>query len=90
MYLLRNGKIHGKETVESSQVAQIGRTILVIGIFISIIGILLIMSSKIPWLGKLPGDILIKKKNFTFYFPLATGVLLSILLSLLFYFMGRK
>jgi len=39
---------------------------------------------KIPWIGKLPGDILIKKEKFTFYFPLTTSILISIILTLLF------
>lgn len=76
--------------MESAPIIQIGKTVLAIGIFISIIGILLILLSKIPWLGKLPGDILVKKKDFTFYFPLATSILLSIILSLIFYFMGKR
>ena len=45
---------------------------------------------KIPYLGKLPGDILIQKKNFTFYFPLATSVLISIILSLVFWLWSRR
>lgn len=69
---------------------QIGKTLLVIGIVLSLIGFFLILSGKLPWFGKLPGDIIIKKKNFTFYFPLATSILLSIILSLLFCFLGRK
>jgi len=76
--------------MESTPLVQVGRVVLAIGIFLSIIGILLILSSKVPWLGRLPGDILVKKKNFTFYFPLATSILLSILLSLILYFMGKK
>ncbi|MFH1783124.1 MAG: DUF2905 domain-containing protein [Candidatus Omnitrophota bacterium] len=45
---------------------------------------------KIPWLGRLPGDILIKKDNFTFYFPLTTSILISVILTLIFIFIGRK
>ncbi|HEX68501.1 MAG TPA: DUF2905 domain-containing protein, partial [bacterium] len=45
---------------------------------------------KIPGFGKLPGDILIKKKNFTFYFPLATCLILSILLTLILNLIFRK
>ncbi len=45
---------------------------------------------KIPYLGKLPGDILIQKKNFTFYFPLATSILISIILSLIFWLWPRR
>jgi len=52
---------------------------------ILIIGILFYFFDKIPLLGKLPGDIMIKKKNFTIYFPLATSILLSLFLSLILY-----
>ncbi len=62
----------------------IGKLLIFLGIFIILIGLLLMAGDKIPWLGRLPGDILIKKKNFTFYFPLATSILISIILTLLF------
>lgn len=58
---------------------------MIAGGFILIIGILFYFFDKIPLLGKLPGDILIKKKNFTIYFPLATSILLSLFLSLILY-----
>lgn len=45
--------------------------------------------SRIPFLGKLPGDILIQKKNFTFYFPLATSIIVSVVLSLILYLISR-
>jgi hypothetical protein len=53
------------------------------------IGILLVLAPKIPWLGKLPGDILVKKDNFHFYFPLTTCIIISIVLTLLFYLFRR-
>jgi len=68
----------------------IGKFLIVLGFIIAAIGGLLLLSGKIPWIGRLPGDILIQKKNFTFYFPLATGLLLSILLTLLFWLLGKR
>ncbi len=56
---------------------------LILGAVFFAIGLLLLVSPKIPWLGRLPGDILIRKKNFTFYFPLATSIILSIILTIL-------
>jgi hypothetical protein len=56
-----------------------------IGIILVAIGAVLYFIKGIPFLGKLPGDILIQKKNFTFYFPLATSLLFSLVLTLLFY-----
>jgi len=51
-----------------------------------LLGLLLSFSGKIPYLGQLPGDILVKKKNFSFYFPLTTCIILSIVLTALVYF----
>lgn len=64
---------------------QIGKLLMIAGGTILIIGILFYFFDKIPLLGKLPGDIMIKKKNFTIYFPLATSILLSLFLSLILY-----
>ena len=69
---------------------HIGKALLVTGAVIALLGALLMLSGRIPWLGRLPGDILIEKKNFTFYFPLATSILISLLLTLLFWLFGRR
>jgi hypothetical protein len=63
----------------------LGKVLIIIGLAIAGVGILLVLTPKIPWLGKLPGDILIKKDNFRFYFPLATCLIISLILTLLFY-----
>ncbi len=60
---------------------MIGKTFILIGILFIIIGIAVVLSGKIPWLGKLPGDIYIKRDNFTFYFPIVTCILISIILT---------
>jgi ribose/xylose/arabinose/galactoside ABC-type transport system permease subunit len=71
---------------------NIAKLLITIGILIAALGVLLLLfrNSGIPFLGKLPGDIVIQKKNFTFYFPIATSILVSIILSLVFYFLSRK
>jgi uncharacterized protein HemY len=71
---------------------HIAKLLIVFGIIIAVMGALLLLfrNSGIPFLGKLPGDILIQRKNFTFYFPVATSIILSIILTLIFYFLGRK
>ena len=68
----------------------LGKMLILLGVFIILIGIFLLIGDRIPWLGRLPGDIIIKKKNFTFYFPLATSILISIILTLIFTFLSRK
>ena len=62
----------------------LGKMLILLGAFIVVLGLFLLIGEKIPFLGKLPGDILIKREKFTFYFPLATSVLISIILTLLF------
>jgi uncharacterized membrane protein YkgB len=62
----------------------LGKMLILLGVFIILIGILLVIGEKIPWIGRLPGDIIIRKKNFTFYFPIVTSILISIFLTLLF------
>jgi hypothetical protein len=69
---------------------EIGKTLIIFGVILIGVGLLLIFFNKIPFLGKLPGDILIQRKNFTFYFPIATSILLSIVLSLIFWLWSRR
>jgi hypothetical protein len=68
---------------------QIGKILIFGGILLIIMGILFFFGDKIPFLGKLPGDIIIKKENFTFYFPIVTSILLSLLISLIFYLLRK-
>lgn len=69
---------------------EIGKTLIVFGIILIGLGFLLTFFNKMPFLGKLPGDIYIQKKNFTFYFPLMTSLLASIILSLIFWLWSRR
>lgn len=71
---------------------NLGKLLIGIGAFITMMGGLLLLAERVPgagsllgWLGRLPGDISIKRDNFTFFFPLGTSILLSIVLSLVFY-----
>lgn len=63
----------------------LGKILIVTGLVIAGIGVLLVLTPRVPWLGKLPGDILIKKDNFRFYFPVTTCIIISIILTFLFY-----
>jgi hypothetical protein len=69
--------------------AELGKMLILFGGLLVLVGVLLTLSGKIPWLGRLPGDIFIRRDNFTFYFPLGTSLLISALLSLLFFFLRR-
>lgn len=67
----------------------IGRIVILAGIILVVIGVLLVAWDRIPLLGKLPGDIHIKRGNFQLYIPLATSLLLSIVLTLVFRLFSR-
>jgi uncharacterized protein HemY len=74
-----------------------GKILIMVGALMFVIGLVIILADKIggkiPFFGKLPGDILIQKKNFTFYFPLTTSILISIILTLILWiisFLMRK
>lgn len=69
--------------------AELGKMLILFGGLVVLVGILLALGGKVPWLGRLPGDIVIQRDNFSFYFPLATSLLISALLSLLFLFLRR-
>lgn len=74
----------------SDSIQYIGRLLIITGIIVAVLGGLLFLSGKVPWLGKLPGDIMIQRKNFTFYFPLATSIILSIVITFILWLLGRK
>jgi hypothetical protein len=66
-----------------------GKTLIILGLILVAAGLLLHFSGRIPFLGRLPGDIHIEKENFSFYFPLGSCLLLSLILSLLFWLFKR-
>jgi hypothetical protein len=66
-----------------------GRFLILLGAILIVVGVLVHLTGRIPWLGRLPGDFVIKRENFTFYFPIATSILLSIVLTLLFWLFRR-
>ncbi len=67
-----------------------GKMLILFGIAMVLVGLLMVFFEKLPMVGKLPGDIYIKKGNFTFYFPLTTCILISIILSLIFTLFFRR
>lgn len=67
----------------------VGKILVIAGLVLAAAGLLLMLSGKVGWIGRLPGDITIRRENFTFYFPLATCLLISIILSLLFWILRK-
>jgi len=69
----------------------IGRTLIVLGVVLVVVGLLFTLGEKLPLrLGRLPGDIEIRGKNSVFYFPVVTCILLSVILSLVMWLFGRR
>ncbi len=62
----------------------IGRTLVILGVLLVIIGLGFMYADKIPYVGRLPGDIFVKREKFSFYFPLTTSIIISIILTILF------
>jgi len=74
---------------------SLGKLLIGIGSVVALMGTLFMLADRLPglanllgWLGKLPGDISIKRENFSFYLPLGTSIFLSIILSLVFYLLS--
>jgi len=67
----------------------IGRILVITGVVLVVIGLIVSFAPRLPWLGKLPGDILIKRENFSFYFPLASCILVSVILSFVMWLFRR-
>lgn len=73
------------------EIQSLGKLLIVLGIFITIVGLLMVFAPKLPYIGRLPGDIYIKRENFTFYFPIASSIIISIILTLVLSFiLGKK
>lgn len=70
--------------------AGFGKILVVFGAFILTLGLVLMFAEKIPFIGKLPGDFTLKGKNYTLYFPLATSLLLSLIITIIINFFGKK
>jgi len=71
-------------------VDSFGKLLILFGLILAAVGGLMLFIGKVPYIGKLPGDIYVQRNNFSFYFPLTTSILLSIVLTLLFSLFGRR
>jgi hypothetical protein len=82
---------------DGAVVNDLGRALIVIGLVIAVVGIVLVLAGRLPWLGRLPGDVAIQRGNWTFYAPLGTSyaplgtsILLSLALTLILWLLGRR
>jgi len=72
--------------------AGMGKVLIVVGVLVAALGVLLVLGDKLPWLrlGRLPGDLAVERGNFRFYFPIATSILLSAVVSLVLWLLSRR
>ena len=74
--------------------SDLGKILIGFGVLMVVVGGVLLLAGnlfgKVPWLGRLPGDVHVQRGSWSFYFPLATSILLSVVLSLLFWLFGRR
>jgi hypothetical protein len=70
--------------------SETGKILVLIGLAIAILGGVIWLGGKVPWLGRLPGDIRIERENFRLYFPLTTGLLISVVLTLIFWLLRKR
>jgi DUF2905 family protein len=75
-------------------VADLGKILLGLGLMMVVLGAILLVAGssagKVPWLGRLPGDLYVEREHWRFYLPLGTSILLSVVLSLLFWLFSRR
>ena len=72
----------------SPELQPLGRAFIFLGVIFAAVGLILLLGPKVPWIGRLPGDIAIQRDGFSFYFPLTSCLLASALLSLLLWLFG--
>lgn len=69
---------------------EIGKLLIAFGLLLAVLGGVLLLAGRLPWIGRLPGDIHVQRGNWTFYFPLATSIVVSVVLTLVFWLIGRR
>jgi len=70
--------------------SDIGKLLVVFGLLIAVVGLALVFAGRIPGVGRLPGDIYIQRGNWTFYFPLATSLILSVVLTVILWLISPR
>ena len=69
---------------------DLGKVLVGFGVLIAAIGGMLVLAGRVPWIGRLPGDVYIQRGSWSFYFPLATSLILSGLFTLIFWLWSRR
>jgi hypothetical protein len=69
---------------------DLGKTLLLIGVLLAVLGAIMLLVGQVPWLGRLPGDISVERGNFRLYAPIATCLLLSLVLTVVLNLLARR
>jgi hypothetical protein len=70
--------------------SDLGRALVILGLVLAALGAVLTLAPRLPWLGRLPGDIQVERGNWTIYVPLGTSILVSLVLTLILWVFGRR
>jgi len=70
--------------------SNVGRILILSGLILAGIGLLFLLAGKVSWIGRLPGDFYFRGKQITFYFPLTTSLLISLILALILWLINRR
>ena len=68
----------------------VGRALVIIGLFITVLGAVMLLTPRVPWLGRLPGDLVIQRDGLTIYLPITTMIIVSLVLSVVLNVIGRN
>jgi hypothetical protein len=71
-------------------VAEFGKILICIGLLLAILGFVFIFGNKIPFIGRLPGDIAVERRNYSFYFPVTTCIIISVVISFILWLFNKK
>jgi len=71
-------------------VVGFGKILVIVGLLLAILGLIFIFGNKIPFIGKLPGDIAVERRNYSVYFPVTTCIIISIVISFILWFFNKK
>jgi hypothetical protein len=71
-------------------VAEFGKILIFIGLLLAILGVIFVFGNKLPFVGRLPGDIAVERKNYSFYFPVATCIIISVVISFILWLFSKK
>ena len=72
------------------EINSLGKVLILFGLTLVMIGLIFTLGGKLSWFGRLPGDIYVQKRNFTFFFPITTSIIISVILSIVLILLRHK